>query len=195
MNKIDLTDMKIKWKRKNQILFSRESACLQDLLADIKKQSHQTLVLWALKFVEEIVITLENKYPDDNRPRVAIEKTRQWARGDIKMPEAKKAILAVHAMAKDITDVSDQALCHAVGQGCGTVHVETHAIGLVVYELTAIVRRYGLDDCEQMLIKRINEYQTYLLECAKKTHQYQWAKFISDDPHANKEYLLGLKKG
>ena len=66
---------------------------------------------------------------------------------------------------------------------------------MVVYELTAIVRRYGIDDCEQMLIKRINEYQTYLLECAKKTHQYQWAKFISDDPHANKEYLLGLKKG
>lgn len=97
-------------------------------------------------------------------------------------------------MAKDITDVSDQALCHAVGQGCGTVHVETHAIGLVVYELTAIVRMYGIDDCDQMLIKRINEYQTYLLECAKKTHQYQWAKFISDDPHANKEYLLGLKK-
>ena len=59
-------------------------------------------------------------------------------------------------------------LCHAVGQGCGTVHVETHAIGLVVYELTAIVRMYGIDDCEQMLIKRINEYQTYLLECAKR---------------------------
>lgn len=74
MNKIDLADMKIKWKRKKSNSFSRESACLQDLLADIKKQSHQTLVLWALKFVEEIVITLENKYPDDNRPRVAIEK-------------------------------------------------------------------------------------------------------------------------
>ena len=62
--------------------------------------------------------------------------------------------------------------------GLWNSHVETHAIGLVVYELTAIVRRYGIDDCEQMLIKRINEYQTYLLECAKKTHQYQWANLL-----------------
>ena len=194
MDRIDLTDVKDKWKRKNQILFSRESACLQDLLVNIRKQSHQTLVLWALKFAEEIVLTLQNKYPDDHRPTTAIEKTRQWARGDIKMPEAKKAILAAHAMAKDITDVSDQALCHAIGQACGTVHVETHAIGLVFYELTATVRLYGIDDCEPMLIKRINEYQSYLPVCAQHIHQYQWAKFISDDPHANKEYLLWLKR-
>ena len=145
-------------------------------------------------FAEEIALTLQNKYPDDHRPTTAIEKTRQWARGDIKMPEAKKAILAAHAMAKDITDVSDQALCHAIGQACGTVHVETHAIGLVFYELTATVRLYGIDDCEPMLIKRINEYQSYLPICAQHIHQYQWAKFISDDPHANKEYLLWLKR-
>lgn len=80
-------------EKKKSNSFFKGKCLFTGLTGRYQKQSHQTLVLWAMKFVEEIVITLENKYPDDNRPRVAIEKTRQWARGDIKMPEAKKLYL------------------------------------------------------------------------------------------------------
>lgn len=56
------------------------------------------------------------------------------------MPAARRAILAAHAAAKETADPVSIALCHAIGQACGTVHVETHAIGLAMYELTALVR-------------------------------------------------------
>ena len=54
------------------------------------------------------------------------------------MPVAKRAILDVHAMAKLMDDPVDAALCHAVGQGCSCVHTPKHALGLPVYELTAV---------------------------------------------------------
>ena len=65
---------------------------------------------------------------------------RLWAMGKVKMPSARPAILAVHAMAKQLQDPGDAALCHGVGQGCSTVHTPRHAMGLPIYELTALVR-------------------------------------------------------
>ncbi|MHB8076331.1 putative immunity protein [Desulfosporosinus fructosivorans] len=56
---------------------------------------------------------------------------------------AKRAILDSHAVAKKIDDSEYGALCHAIGHAGATVHVETHALGLPFYELTAIAFKYG----------------------------------------------------
>ncbi|MDD2628348.1 MAG: hypothetical protein PHD20_05675, partial [Clostridia bacterium] len=48
-----LENVKIKLLKQNQILFSRESVCLQELLELIRKQKHRTLVMWAFTCVEE----------------------------------------------------------------------------------------------------------------------------------------------
>lgn len=45
-------DVEAKLKRKNEILFSRKSECLQELLALIREQKHRTLGLWAFACVE-----------------------------------------------------------------------------------------------------------------------------------------------
>ena len=81
--------------------------------------------------------------PGDRRPRAALDAAWLWARGRLKMHVAQRAILDCHAMAKDVTTAADAALCHAVGQACGTVHTAGHAMGYPVYELTAIVRALG----------------------------------------------------
>lgn len=39
-------DVEAKLKRKNQILFSRDSECLQPLIRLIEMQTHRTLVMW-----------------------------------------------------------------------------------------------------------------------------------------------------
>lgn len=62
------------------------------------------------------------------------------------MPIAKKAILDSHAVAKETEDRIYAALCHAIGHYGATVHVETHAIGLPFYELTAIVMECGYNN-------------------------------------------------
>lgn len=194
--KISLDDVRAKYFRKNQILFTRDSACLQDLLRLLCEQNHRTIVMWAFACVTEPVTLLKRAYPEDPRPEEAVRICRLWAEGTVKMPEAKKALLQVHAMAKEIKSPRDRALCHAVGQACAAVHVETHAIGLVFYELTAIVRELGIDGCEHAVETKINTYSSTLRIWQEKidSQGYSWARFLLDDRRTNKELLLWEKK-
>ncbi len=96
-------------------------------------------------------------------------------------------------------DQYDIALCHALGQGCSSVHVETHAIGLVFYELTAIVIAHQYHDYEQSMIEKIHDYESRLLwwqEHAKEyIHSQTWATFLIRKDKVNKEKLLYEKRG
>ena len=98
--------------------------------------------------------------------------------GKNKNAGGQKAILQIHAMAKDVDSPEDAALCHAVGQGCSTVHTRGHAIGLPMYELTALVRLYGVD--EERLNEKIEYYVNQLDLCMVKEHTQPrlWAPFL-----------------
>lgn len=150
-------DVEEKRRKHNQILFSRSSLCLQNLLYFMRRCTHQELLLWALSFAKEILLLLESIYPDETRFRTAYQKTIALAKGEIKMPEAKRAILDCHAVAKKLQNSSHIAFCHALGQGLSTVHVETHAIGLCIYELTAIVFKHPTDYVT-IVSERVQEY-------------------------------------
>ena len=173
-------EVRLKYKRKNQILFSKECELFQELSYIIKHQNRRTMVLWALNLAEESVCVLEEKYPNEHRPRTALELTRFWAAGEIKMTQAKRAILDCHAMAKEITIPEDIALCHAIGQACGVAHTVGHALGYPIYELTAIVRRYGIENCRVDVETRAYEYVEKLLYWENHQTEYdgKWATFL-----------------
>ena len=191
MNNHWLKEVTIKLNHKKQLLFDRKSPLLQPLLSLIRGQSHPVLIGWAFNCASPICDYLEAAYPNDNRPQQAMALCRQWAQGEIKMPRAKKAILEVHAMAKEATSPVDALLCHALAQGLSTVHVETHAIGLAFYELTALVHLHGLGNC----IQPIEEKTAFYLNCLhhfKKSPalvSQPWAAFILKEK-PNKEQLL-----
>lgn len=174
------SELEEKYKRKNQILFSKDSAILSDLNMLISEQNHRTLALWAFDLSEEAVQIIEAKYPDEDRPRAAIELSKKWAAGEIKMPAAKRAILNCHTAAKEITDKECIALCHAVGQACSVVHTVGHSLGFPIYDLTATVCRYGIDNCEEAIIRRKNEYIDKLIYWRNHSNdtQYTWAEFM-----------------
>ncbi len=175
-----ILEVKEKLKRKNQILFDKKSLFLQDLMFLISEQNHKVLTLWALDLALELVNYLEEKYPNEDRFRIALNKTKLWAQGEIKMPEAKRAILNCHAVAKELTNKEDIALCHAIGQACGVVHTVGHAIGLPIYELTAIVYKYGIDNCKDKLINRKKEYIDKIYYYQEHYKEYEkWAKFYN----------------
>ena len=46
------------------------------------------------------------------------------------MPEAKRAILNCHSVAKEISDKEYAAPCHAIGHAGASVHVGSYVIGL-----------------------------------------------------------------
>lgn len=190
------SDVEVKIKKKNRVLFSRESACLQELLRLIEVQKHRTLVLWALDCAKIPLEKLAEHCPSESRPRTALEICRSWARGDVKMPIARKAILDSHAAAKDMDNPADAALCHAIGHAGATVHVETHAIGLPFYELTALVMESGYHNYQKAVIEKIKFYQQRLVfwqENIDKT-DFNWAKFLLDDSPPNKERQLREKQ-
>ncbi|MEA4874953.1 putative immunity protein [Anaerorhabdus sp.] len=189
-----LENIEEKLKKKNTILFSRESECLQELIFLIQQQNHRTLVLWAFECIKVPLKTLERKYSEEFRAQNAFEICQRWARGEEKMPAAKRAILECHAVCKEINDKSDIALYHAIGQGLSTIHVETHAIGLPIYELSAIVFSHK-EDYEIKVKEKIEFYKRKIDECKEKVDRsdLKWAGFLMKDK-PNKEKLLALKE-
>ena len=104
------SDVEIKIKKRNKMFFSRDSQCLQELIKLIQIQNHQTLVMWALDCAKLPLEQFEAKYPDERRPRTSLELCEAWARGKIKMPIAKRAILEAHAVAKKMM-TANTVLC------------------------------------------------------------------------------------
>ena len=174
------TEVKAKAKRKNQMLFSKDSVLLDELRKLIEQANRRVLVLWALELAEETARVLAEKYPDDHRPREAVGASSAWAAGEIKMPIAKRAILDCHAMAKELPNPADIARCHAVGQACSVVHTAGHALGYPMYELTAIVLALGLDDCRDAVEYRVRYYEQRLHYWAEqeKSCSQNWASFL-----------------
>ena len=175
-----LAEVKAKAKRKNQILFSKDSLLLTDLRQLIAQANRRALILWALELAEETARELAEKYPEDPRPREAIAASRAWASGEIKMPIAKQAILNCHAMAKELADPIDIARCHAVGQACSVVHTAGHALGYPMYELTAIVLEHGLETCRNAVERRADYFEQRLRYWAEyeKSCSQDWTRFL-----------------
>ncbi len=140
---MDLSDAYSRQRQGNSILFTADSPCLSSLRALLETSDRRTVALWGLERAGRTAEELARRHPDDPRPSTAVEKSRRWCRGEIKMPEAKKVILDVHAMAREMDSPADAALCHAVGQGCSCVHTPRHGLGLPVYELTAVFLEGG----------------------------------------------------
>lgn len=168
-----LEEVQEKCKRKNQVLFTRDTPLFQGLRILMEGQSRQVLVLWALDLAEEGVLELEARLPGEERPRQALEAARLWAEGKIKMPLARRAILDCHALAKTLEDPADIALCHGVGQACSVVHTTGHALGYPIYALTALVRRLGVDHCREAVEGQVQHYVDQLIF---------WQEHLSDEP-------------
>lgn len=153
------SDVVARIKRNSKLLFSRDSVCLQELCTLLELQNRRSIVMWALERGKEILWQIEQKYPDEPRPRICLDLCEVWARGRIKMPAAQKAILAAHAAAKGVGDAEYAALCHAGS----TVHTEKHVIGLPMYELTSIVLKHGPESFAPAVSETITGYTERLL--------------------------------
>ena len=175
-----LDEARIKLKRKNQILFAKDAEFLQDLTMLFREQNHRVMVLWALDFAAGSVAQLEETYPNEPRPKEALDAARAWAAGKIKMRLAQRKILDCHALAKELDSREDIALCHAVGQACAVVHTAGHAIGYPMYDLSAIVYRLGIENCADAVEQRKREYIDRLFYWNTHADGYEgeWAQFL-----------------
>ncbi len=128
--------------------------CLQSLIRLAETQSKATLVAWCTSYAGEHLLPLfEKRFPDDCRPRLALEAAGAWSSGLIKLPRAKQAILACHAAAREAEgDPAAQAAARAVGQCASAIHSPRHAVGLALYGALAVAYDlHGLDTPWELL--------------------------------------------
>jgi len=67
---------------------SKQRGAKEVLMRDRRAQA-----AWAADCAERVLPLLEDVFPGDDRPRKAIEAARAWARGEIRVSEARTAAL------------------------------------------------------------------------------------------------------
>lgn len=171
-------EIQIKQKRKNEILIAKDSVILEELNVLLSESSPKTVIYWALRESERIGKQLEQSFRDPLFLELS-DAAWRWAKGERKMHEVKPLILAVHGYAKKTDDAVLKALCHAMGQGCSTVHKVRHAPGLAMYEMTALVKERGTDDLSYLFVMK-EYYMKQVLDAAicVRNVKMTWAKFI-----------------
>jgi hypothetical protein len=97
---------------------------------------HQLLALWAAACAEHVLPLFEAVQPSDPRPRQAIELARAWARGEVKMSQARAAGGHAQAAARDLTGAARHA-AYAAGQAAVVAHVAAHELGAAAYAIKA----------------------------------------------------------
>ncbi len=131
------------------------------LMRLIDTQSKITICNWCISYAEvNILPVFEKHYPNDNRPRNALNAARDYLDGKVKFPVVKNIILnECHAAARELdADPAAQAAARACGQGSAVVHTLSHSIGIYFYGAAAIAYdRVGLNETAEVYDKIAEE--------------------------------------
>src|SRR3989442_11977596 len=138
----------------------------EEMVELVRKTDHKILALWALDCAERVMPYFEETYPQDHRPRHAIETLTTWiATGVFTMAGIRKASLDAHAAARDVGEESPaRAAARAAGQAVATAHVPRHSYGTAIYAQQAIYRATNPSDADAAVAKERDwQYQHLLI--------------------------------
>ena len=132
----------------------------------VNKTDQKTLAVWAIDCAERVMPYFEENYPEDPRPREAIETLQAWLEtGVFKMAVVRKASLSSHAAARDVGEENPaRSAARAAGQAVATAHVPTHAIGTAIYALQAIHRASDASEVDSAIAKERDWQTQHLIE-------------------------------
>jgi len=124
-------------------------------------QDQKALALWAADCAEHVLTYFEKEYPKDDRPRKAIEAGRAWARGVIKVGEARKAALDAHAAARGVNQAAARAAARSSGHAAATAHVAGHAPHAADYAVKA-AEAAGVANEREWQYQRLPKHLQYI---------------------------------
>jgi hypothetical protein len=138
----------------------------------VRKTDHKTLAVWAVDCVERVMPYFEEKYPEDHRPRNAIETLQAWINtGEFRMAIIRGASLSSHAAAREVgEDDAARSVARAAGQAVATAHVPPHSIGAAIYALQAIHRATDASDANATVEKERDWQIQHLIKLGEKSH-------------------------
>jgi hypothetical protein len=164
-------------KRDPRFITVRRGGTLQD-------SDHHLLAVWAADCAQHVVHLFEEKQPNDDRPRRAIELARAWTRGEITMTQARKAAFAANAAAGGVSGAAKRAAL-AAGQAVAVAHVAAHELGAAAYAIKA-AREAALDgqaeeagrlECEWQRAQLPSEIRDLVLDDQKLRNDICWFVF------------------
>ncbi len=137
----------------------------------MSQTDQKTLAVWAIDCAERILPYFEKQYPEDKRPRQAIQTLQKWIdTGVFKMAVIRKASLDSHAAARDVgKDNAARSAARAAGQAVATAHVPMHSIGSAIYGLQAIHRASAEKDADAAVAKERDWQYHHLVELGKES--------------------------
>jgi hypothetical protein len=103
----------------------------------LDKRDHRSLAFWAADCAEHVLPYFDKDYPEDDRPRKALEAGRAWARGELSVSKARAAAFAAHAAARTGHHAAARAAARAAGHAAATAHVADHARHAAAYAVKA----------------------------------------------------------
>lgn len=138
----------------------------QRIISLLEKTDKRTLAVWAIDCANRVMPYFEEKYPEDQRPKKAIETLQTWIdTGVFKMAVIRKASLDSHAAAREAEEDSPaRSAARAAGQAVATAHVSTHSIGAAIYALQAIHRARNSSDANTAIAKEKDWQYQHLLD-------------------------------
>ena len=133
--------------KKPKFSLRRKDEAMDEL---VSQTDHRTLAVWAIECAERVLPYFEEAYPEDTRPREALDTLRRWLEtGEFKMAVIRGASLGAHAAARDVGEDSPaRSAARAAGQAVATAHVRTHAPGAAIYAQQAVHRAASAADAE-----------------------------------------------
>ena len=132
-----------------KMLGAADSPYILSLMSLIETQSKTTIGDWCVDYAEKYILNIyEKAFPEDDRLRLAVEAYRSYRKGELKLPELKKAAALTLQAAKDAEkNPAAQAAARTIGQAIGAVYTPTHSLGLAFYGAAAIAYdRVGLEE-------------------------------------------------
>ncbi len=161
-----MNNMGSKKERKSKFSLSHYK---EEFIGLVEKTDKKTLAVWAIDCVMRVMPYFEDEYPDDHRPREAIQVLQDWIKtGEFSMKVIRKASLGSHAAAREVgEDNAARSIARAAGQAVATAHVSTHSIGAAIYALQAIHRASDAIDADFMVAKE-RDWQYQHLEKLRK---------------------------
>ena len=103
----------------------------------LNDSDHLLIAKWAADCAQHVLHLFEEERPDDDRPRIAIEQARAWARGEITTGQARSAAFAANAASREASGAAMET-ARAAGQAVAVAHMAAHELGASAYGIRAV---------------------------------------------------------
>lgn len=151
-----------------RILFNKKDLCIHRFRNYLYSFPREVIALWVLDMVEETVKLLEERYPNDVKPRIALD----YAKYDDKKDYRFLYNIKIAMMVDTLSIISSEDIAHyyAVCQACLVVTNQIeYAIEYSICDLTAIIFKNGVENCNDLITQRIKHYAERLNHIYDKT--------------------------